>query len=92
MIELELELLLFPENFNNVVAECRISDSRHIVGDVLKTLLHDGLVSPLRLDDKGNFTRSIGYDSDDMQAFHYQLTSKGIDALNAHHKIHDSDQ
>lgn len=87
-----LELLLFPEHFNNIVAECRESSSQHIVGDVLKTLLHDGFVSPLRLDESGNFVRSIGYDSDDMRAYYYQITAKGIDVLNAHHQVHKTNQ
>ena len=85
MDELEiavLELLLFPEQFNNIVDECRVKVGRHVIGDALKTLLHDKYVSPLRLDDSGQLVRSIGYDSDDMEAFQYQITAKGIDALN----------
>ncbi|MCO4819406.1 MAG: hypothetical protein KC517_07260 [Bacteroidetes bacterium] len=81
-----LELLLFPEHFNNIVDECRMNTTRHIVGDILKNLLHDGLVSPLILNDNGGFVRSIGYDSDNMEAFYYQITAKGIDALSAHNQ------
>lgn len=89
MDELEiavLELLLFPEHFNNIVAECKVKVSRHVIGDALKTLLHDKYVSPLRLDKNGKYERSIGYDSDDMEAFYYQITAKGIDMLNSHLK------
>lgn len=85
MDELEiavLELLLFPEHFNNIVAECKVKVGRHAIGDALKTLLHDKYVSPLRLVEDGKFERSIGYDSDNMEAFHYQITAKGIDTLN----------
>ena len=82
-----LELLLFPEHFNDIVEECRSRTTRHIVGDVLKTLLHDGLVSPLLKKQNGEYERSIGYDSDDMEAFYYQITAKGIDVLNAQNKV-----
>lgn len=85
MDELELavlELLLFPEHFNNIVAECKVKASKHVIGDALKNLLHDQLVSPLALLDNGQFERSIGYDSDNMEAFHYQITAAGINELN----------
>lgn len=86
MDELEiavLELLLFPEHFENIVSECKVKVGRHVIGDALKTLLHDKYASPLRLDENGKYERSIGYDSDDMEAFHYQITAKGIDMLNS---------
>ncbi|MFT5723352.1 MAG: hypothetical protein ACI9JN_000462 [Bacteroidia bacterium] len=83
-----LELLLFPEQFSNIVMECRIPTTRHVVGDVLKTLLHDSYVSPLYKDESGNFKRSIGYDSDNMGAFYYQITSKGIDKLDGYLSAH----
>jgi hypothetical protein len=89
MVELDfavLELLLFPEEFDNIVAECRIPSTKHVIGDVLKTLLHDDLVSPMVKNEVGNFERRIGYDSDHMEAFYYQITGKGIDMLSTHLK------
>jgi len=78
-----LELLLFPENFKNIVDECKVKvdTTTHVIGDVLKKLLHDEFVIPLSKNEKGEFVRSIGYDSDDMNNFHYQLSAKGIDQL-----------
>jgi hypothetical protein len=85
-----LELLLFPEQFANILLECRPSSTRQIIGDVLKTLLHDGHVTPLIKDEEGNFKRSIGYDSDNMDAFYYQISGKGIDALNQSLRIRNN--
>ncbi len=86
MDELEfavLELMLFPESFEHIVSETRIAASRPVIGDVLKKLLHDELVSPYFKDSEGNYQRSIGYDSDDMNSYYYQITAKGIDVLNS---------
>jgi len=76
-----LELLLFPEPFSVIVEECAESNDANIVGDVLKTLIHDELVSPYEKLEDGSFKRHLGYDSDNMHAFYYQVTSKGTDVL-----------
>ncbi|MCB9262060.1 MAG: hypothetical protein H6607_06770 [Flavobacteriales bacterium] len=76
-----LEQLLFPENFENIVEECRIKAGKHIIGDVLKTLLHDEMVSPMLPNEKGDWVRSLGYDSDFMGDYRYQITAKGLKAL-----------
>ncbi|MBI1307134.1 MAG: hypothetical protein GC181_11080 [Bacteroidetes bacterium] len=76
-----LRLLIFPETFDSIVEECEIESSKHIISDVLKKLIHDELVSPGFNDEKGNFKRSLGYDSDAMGAYIYQITAKGIRRL-----------
>lgn len=78
-----LELLLFPESFEHIVEECKVKvdTSTHVIGDVLKKLLHDEYVIPVRKTEEGDFVRNIGYDSDDMNSFFYQLSAKGIDQL-----------
>lgn len=81
-----LELLIFPENFDRIVEECRLSSDRNILGDVLKNLLHDELVAPLVMTEDGVFVRSLGYDSDFLNHHHYQITSKGLDALELYTK------
>ena len=84
MEELELavlSLLIFPETFASIVDECPTPTSKHIVGDVLKKLIHDELVVPLLENEKGNFQRSLGYDSDGLYHYRYQITAKGQSVL-----------
>jgi len=84
MDELEvaiLNLLVFPETFESIVDECPHPTTRHVAGDVLKKLMHDELVSPMYEDPPGTFTRSLGYDSDSLDTYRYQLTSKGLNLL-----------
>ena len=76
-----LQLLIFPERFESIVAESDADIDRHIAGDILKQLLHDEYVSPLIEEPEGTFTRSLGYDSDHLEDFCYQITAKGLRIL-----------
>ncbi len=76
-----LELLIFPETFVSIVDECRIQSGKHVIGDVLKQLLHDELARPYLKDDDGVFYRSMVYDSDFLNSYYYQITSKGLTVL-----------
>lgn len=73
-----LALLVFPESFEKIVDECPIDAGKHVIGDVLKQLLHDEYVVPMLQDDTGAFKRSLGYDSDFLNDYHFQMTSKGM--------------
>ncbi|MFT4521145.1 MAG: hypothetical protein ACI8ZN_000069 [Bacteroidia bacterium] len=79
-----LDLLIFPENFANIVSECTLTDNKHVIADVLKQLMHDELVYPLLLNQNGDLVRSLGYDTDFMNDYHYQLSSLGIKTLQRH--------
>ncbi|MBO6518388.1 MAG: hypothetical protein JJ975_17785 [Bacteroidia bacterium] len=76
-----LELLIFPEGFESIVEECRVKAGRHVIGDVLKQLLHDEYVGPFLKNEQGDFERSLGYDSDFLDGYYFQITSKGLKAL-----------
>lgn len=76
-----LSLLMFPESFGSIVDECEIPSTKHIIGDVLKKLMHDELVMPLFDDGNGNYRRSLGYDSDFLDHYRYQITAKGLKKL-----------
>jgi len=76
-----LELLIFPESFDSIVEECAIREGKHVIGDVLKTLLHDELVNPYLKNEDGDFKKSLGYDSDFLNHYHYQISAKGLDTL-----------
>jgi hypothetical protein len=81
MEELELSilnLLIFPETFKSILDECPIPTTRQIAGDVLKTLIHDDLVFPLIADEAGNLKRSMGYDTDSISLYRFQISSKGM--------------
>lgn len=73
-----LNLLIFPETFQSIVDECPIPTTKYITADILKQLLHDELIIPIDEDEKGNFKRSLVYDSDNMDRYRYQITSKGL--------------
>lgn len=76
-----LELLIFPEEFDSIIDECRIKSGKHVIGDVLKNLLHDEMVRPLLKNKDGELVKSLGYDSDFLQDYHFQITAKGLSAL-----------
>lgn len=81
-----MDLLTFPETFKSIVDECAIPSTSFVIADVLKKLIHDELVAPFRVDEDGNPRRSLGYDSDRMSDFMYQLTSKGFRILEQMHR------
>jgi len=73
-----LDLLLFPESYEKLVEESREFTSKRIFGDVLKGLLHNNYVQALLEDDDGNLKASLGFDSDALHHYHFQITSKGL--------------
>jgi hypothetical protein len=71
-----LRSLIFPEPFDTLLEE--VKGSEPVIGAELKHLITKGLVQPMEADAKGGFKPSIYYDTDNMRAFHYQITAKGL--------------
>ncbi|MCB9233800.1 MAG: hypothetical protein H6581_19240 [Bacteroidia bacterium] len=72
-----LDSLYFVEPFDNILAEAGERES--YVADELKTLIDKGMVQVMEFDAKaGDFVKSIFYDTDDMRAYHYLATTKGL--------------
>jgi hypothetical protein len=71
-----LRSLTFPEPFDTLVEE--VKASQPVIGAELKALIAKGLVQVVEPDAKGRFKSSIYYDSDNMRAFQYQISSKGM--------------
>lgn len=81
MEELELKILglmLFPESFEHLKEESAAFVRVNVMGDVLKSLLHRGYVQAYLPDDLGILKRSMGFDSDMLGDYHYQITAKGL--------------
>ena len=76
-----LSLMIFAESFSKLRDESSEFTKANILSDILKNLIHRGYVFTLLPDDKGQLQRSLGFDSDALQDYHYQLTSKGVRAL-----------
>ncbi len=72
-----LQALIFPEPFDTLVEE--IKASQPVIGAELKALIVLGLVTAVEEDSKGRFKSSIYYDSDNMRAFCYQTTARGLE-------------
>lgn len=68
--------LLFPEPFDTLVEE--IQATQPVIASELKWLIAKGLVVPMAEDQSGRFKQSLYYDSDNMRAFRYQITAKGL--------------
>lgn len=87
MVELsELQLrilgsLYYPEPFDNVLEEANAP--ANYVADDLKTLIDKGMVQVVEPNEEGGYTRRFYYDSDNMRAFHYQITKDGMNAYHA---------
>ncbi len=73
-----LDLLLFPESYHKLKEESSEFTKANILGDVLKGLLHNNYVQALIEDEVGNLKPSLGFDSDRLQDYHFQITSKGL--------------
>lgn len=71
-----LRSLLFPEPFDTLVEE--VKATQPVIAAELKLLITKGLVQPMDQDASGRFKASILYDSDNMRAFYYQITAKGL--------------
>jgi len=78
-IQLEiLNSLTFVEPFETLVEE--VNASEPVIAAELKDLIDQRMVQVMD-GDNGNYRKSFYYDSDNMRAFHYQATSKGLDHL-----------
>lgn len=72
-----LDSLYFVEPFDNILEEAGAPEA--YVADELKTLIDKGLVQPMEYDEKASdYVKSIFYDSDNMRAYHYLATTKGL--------------
>lgn len=81
MEDLELKvlgLLLFPEAYDNLKEESASFVGLNVLSDILKGLLHKGYVQALLPDESGALRRSMGFDSDMLGDYHYQITAKGL--------------
>ncbi len=73
-----LNLLLFPEHFTAIVAECKTTKDQNVVADVIKELIHKKLIVPGIIDENGNFKPGIMYNSDGMSDYQYVATALGV--------------
>ncbi|MBP9187560.1 MAG: hypothetical protein KBE91_10290 [Bacteroidia bacterium] len=77
-----LNAIYFVEPFRHILAECNAAPN--IVADVLKQLIHKKYVVAMLFDDeKGEYSRSFIYDSDNMHAYAYLATKEGLMAHNS---------
>ncbi len=75
-----LTSLLFTESFDTIIEEAK--ESEFLVADVLKDLIKGKYVSPMVLNDETQeYESTYMYDSDNMRAYHYQMTAKGLNFL-----------
>lgn len=75
-----LTSLLFVETFETIIEEAR--ESEYLVADVLKWLIKNKYVSPMELNEEtGEYKPTYMYDSDNMRAYRYQMTAKGLKFL-----------
>ena len=80
-IDLEiLNALTFPESFGTLLEEVKAPEK--IIGDCLKGLMDKDLVHPLSENKQtGRWEKGFFYNSDNMNDYDYQITSKGLDFL-----------
>lgn len=75
-----LTSLIFVESFDTILEE--VKESEYLVADVLKWLIKNKYVSPMQKQEEGEeYKTSFMYDSDNMRAYHYQMTAKGLKFL-----------
>lgn len=75
-----LTSLLFVESFDTILEEAR--ESEFLVADVLKDLIKNKYVTPMELnEDTNEYQPTFMYDSDNMRAYRYQMTAKGLKFL-----------
>lgn len=70
--------MVFPESFENLKEDSATFVGSNVLADILKNLLHRGYVQAYLPDDSGSLKRSMGFDSDMLGDYHYQLTAKGL--------------
>ena len=73
-----LNSLTFVEPFETLIEEVKASEP--VIVAELKDLIDQRMVQVMA-DEDGSYRKSFYYDSDNMRAFHYQATSKGLDSL-----------
>ena len=72
-----LDALYFVESFDNILEDAGGPEA--VIADELKMLIDQGLVQVMEFDEKiKDFVKSIFYDTDNMRAFHYLATRKGL--------------
>ena len=71
--------LVFAEPFDTLAEE--VDATEPVIAAELKTLIDKRFVQVLE-DVEGSLRKSFYYDSDNMRAFQYQATSRGLDGLN----------
>jgi hypothetical protein len=76
-----LRSLTFPEPFETLLEE--VAATPPVIGAELKSLIAKGWVQVMHAGADGRFKPSFYYDSDNMRAFHYQASSKGLEMLGA---------
>ena len=74
-----LRALTFPEPFDTLVEE--VNATEPVIGAELKALIVAVLVQVVQPQPNGRYKSSIYYDSDNLRAFWYQISSKGIGQL-----------
>jgi hypothetical protein len=74
-----LRSLTFPEPFDVLVEEVKAREP--VIGAELKALIVLSLVQIVEPQASGRYKASIYYDSDNLRAFWYQISSKGIEVL-----------
>jgi hypothetical protein len=73
-----LEKLIFEENYENIIQECRDLALPNVITDVLKYLIQHKLVVA-KVPSKAKRSKpGFMYDSDRMSDYTYQATAKGI--------------
>lgn len=72
-----LNLVLFPEEFDTIVSECRSTSNPNVVADVIKSLIHKKLIVPGIQDEAGKFKPGAMYNTDRMSDYLYVATVQG---------------
>lgn len=76
-----LEKLIFEESFENILIECRELALPTVISDILKYLIQHKLVVA-KVPQAGTRSKSgFFYDSDNMNDYLYQATTKGVKIL-----------
>lgn len=76
-----LDLLLFPETLESLEEETSHLMGKHVLSDILKQLLHHGYVQSLIENSKGELKNTLGFDSDMLKSYRFQITAKGMNEI-----------
>ena len=74
-----INALVFTEPFDTLAEE--VTASEPVIAAELKELIDQRMVQVME-QVEGGLRKSFYYDSDNMRAFQYQATSRGLDGLN----------